>query len=101
MQATLTIGILIGGILAGAVSPVIPRGETYPEARAALVRAGWIPAPSGADSRAWDKFGELVCGEGYQAVCSAEFRRNEDFLCIIFDGTEDPPTVLSIGSGEC
>jgi len=92
--------VLAGTLAAPDLPPVSPESP-YPEAKAALLQAGWTAVPPGPGARTSPDDDELVCGEGYQASCSATFRHGDRLLCLSLDGTAAPPAVSGISEGEC
>src|SRR5690606_6233758 len=92
--------VLAGPLASRDVPPVYP-GAPYPAAQAALLRAGWTPVQPEPGARTSPDHDELVCGEGYQASCSATFRRDDRRLCISLDATVAPPVVSGASEGEC
>ena len=60
----------------------------YAEARARMLRNGWTPDFSEAELRykgnyrPYKRFPEILCGEGFDAICSAPFTKDEGYHSI-------------------
>jgi len=55
----------------------LEKGQSYSTARATLVKRGWQIDYAHAENNQTSPYGfkEVVCGNGWQAVCSARFMR--------------------------
>jgi hypothetical protein len=64
----------------------IKKGQEYSLAKANLIKQGWHIAPTSEDLGNADQappygFKEVICGNGYDAVCSAHFvRKNQEIM---------------------
>lgn len=61
----------------------------YTEVAQALLASGWqrIPAEQGEISLSPD-FPEVTCGEGVHAICTAGFKRDEEYRALIVEWRE-------------
>jgi hypothetical protein len=62
----------------------------YPSARARLLRGAWKPdaawGRSGASGRlAHAAYPEILCGEGYDAVCTGRFEKGDEAVLLVLD----------------
>ena len=65
-------------------------GENYASARAKMLRRGWALdtewGVSGVRKKAsFSKYPEILCGEGYQAVCTGRFKKGESAILLTID----------------
>ena len=84
--------------------PVFRAGESYSAVRKALYAAGWraVPVDRSTLVRKAKPYGydEMVCGEGHQAVCSANFAKAGQVICVLLTPRESTATYVSTGP-EC
>ena len=70
-------------------------GMDYVPVRSALLRDGWTVEPHDYEGAPpFAAFPEVDCGQGWQAVCSAGFRRGDKVVYLAMDPTDDGHLLL-------
>lgn len=69
----------------------LSRGQQYSVARTILLRHGWLVDVAFSDSSSSAQYGfkEVVCGNGFDAVCSARFIRKKQQIMVMLSPTQD------------
>lgn len=58
-------------------------GLPYSKARSILIKNGWKPMLDSSSVKTSLKFPEISCGSGKDAVCSAGFKRDKQYVAFI------------------
>ncbi|MER2177238.1 MAG: hypothetical protein ABS955_06010 [Stenotrophomonas maltophilia] len=70
-------------------------GMPYAQAKAALIKAGWVPsAPDNDGKPVFAAHPEVDCGQGWNAICSAGFQIGNEAYGLVLTPTDDDKLVV-------
>ena len=65
-------------------------GMPYAQAKALLIKAGWLAsAPDNEGTPVFAAHPEVACGQGWDAICSAGFSRKNEAYGLVLTPTDD------------